>query len=161
MDPDLASTFESAADVLKALDQRFHDYNRVQTAKLKYRNLEQGNTTYDNFRVKFNTYAITGKIARFCWFEDLCEKIAPHLKRGIRTEKYRMNNSYTFLDEFLAIADREERNIRLEESFKPAVAFAPSERSRNILKKDSWRSEAKSTYSVNSTVRSCSPFSAL
>ena len=113
MDPDLASIFESAADVLKALDQRFHDYNRVQTAKLKYRNLEQGNMTYDYFRVKFNTYAITGKIARSRWFEDLCEKIAPHLKRDIRTEKYRMNNSYTFLDEFLAIADREERNIRL------------------------------------------------
>ena len=45
IDPDLASTFESAADVLKALDQRFHDHNRVQTARLKYRNVEQGNMT--------------------------------------------------------------------------------------------------------------------
>lgn len=147
MDPEFAGTFEGAADVLHALDQRFFDHNRVQAAKLKYNKLEQGAMTYNEFRIKFTTYATTGKIDRSRWFDDVCEKIAPHLKRDIRTEKYRMDQSYQVLDEFLAVADREERNIRAEEARnRPAVAFTSStngltDRGRGILKKETWRAE--------------------
>lgn len=64
MDPDFAGTFDSAAEVLKALDQRFFDHNRVQAAKAQYYQLEQGSMSYNDFRVKFTNFAMTGKIAR-------------------------------------------------------------------------------------------------
>lgn len=164
MDPEFADTFEGAADVLHALDQRFFDHNRVQAAKLKYNKLEQGAMTYNEFRIKFTTYATTGKIDRSRWFDDVCEKIAPHLKRDIRTEKYRMNRSYQVLDEFLAVADREERNIRDEEARnRPNVAFTSglTERGRGILKKENWRAETTvATENPSTRTRSTSPAAA-
>ena len=148
MDPEFAGIFDSAADVLKALDQRFFDHNRVQAAKAKYYQLTMGSMTYNDFRIKFTSYATTGKIARSRWFEDVCEKISPALKREIKIEKYKMKNDYATLDEFLAIADRESRNITNEENLYArklaAVATPVHERERSqlasILKKDNWRS---------------------
>ena len=80
MDPEFAGTFDGAADVLKALDQRFFDYNRVQAAKAKYNHLTMGSMTYNEFRIKFTSYATTGKIARSRWFDDVCDKVSPSLK---------------------------------------------------------------------------------
>lgn len=144
MDPALDGTFETAADVLKALDQRFFDHNRVQSAKLKYNRLRQETMTYNDFRIKFTKYASTGKISRSRWFEDVCDKIAPHLKMAILTEKYKMNDNYETLDEFLAVTDRETRNVKAEELRKPVYAFNPasSDRGRGILKKEDWRADA-------------------
>lgn len=146
MHPELAGTFESADDVLKALDQRFYDHNQVQTAKRKYYQLEQGLASYHDFRSKFTTYATTGKIARSRWFEDVCEKINPHLKRAIMTEKYKMASNYTLLDEFLAVTDREERNIRAEEAHRAKASASGTttitDRGRGILKKTDWRVDA-------------------
>lgn len=164
MDPAYEGTFNTAADVLKALDQRFFDHNRVQSAKLNYNRLEQGAMTYNDFRIKFTQYATTGKIARARWFEDVCEKIAPYLKKAIMTEKYKMNGNYEILDEFLAVTDRELRNIQAEEnSRKPAVSFSSStattDRGRSIMKKTDWRAEAAPL--VNRTYsRSVSPANA-
>ena len=145
MDPDFGGVFDGAEDVLKALDQRFFDYNHVQAAKSKYQQLIMGNMTYDEFRKKFTNYASTAKISRSRWFEDVCEKISPALKRDVRIEKYKMNGNYAILDEFLAIADRESRNIAFEESqlARKAVVIPAEDRGRNryagILKKDNWR----------------------
>ena len=71
MNSDFAGDFNGAADVLKALDQRFFDHNRVQAARLKYNQLHMGNMTYNEFRTKFTTYAATGKISPTRWFDDL------------------------------------------------------------------------------------------
>lgn len=136
MDPDYASPARNASDILKALDQRFFDHNRIQSARLAYHKLEMGSMTYNDFRIKFTQLATTGKIDVKRWFEDLCEKISPALKRDIRTEKYKMNEDYTTLDEFLAVSDREMRNIRAEEAaIKPHTNTDP----RGILKMRSWR----------------------
>ena len=111
MDPDFARDFNRAADVLKALDQRFFDHNRVQAAKLKYNQLHMGSMTYNEFRTKFTTYAATGKISPARWFDDVCEKVSDKLKYNIRTKKYNFAGNYTALDEFLTVLDRESRNI--------------------------------------------------
>ena len=55
-------------------------------------------------------------------------------------EKYKMDSNYAALDEFLAIADRESRNIALEEAAstrkaQPSVTFSNDD-SRGILKKE-------------------------
>ncbi len=147
MDPDFAGIFDSAADVLKALDQRFFDHNRVQAAKAKYHHLTMGSMTYNEFRIKFTSYASTGKIARSRWFEDVCEKVSPSLKHDLRIEKYKMNNDYAILDEFLAVADRESRNIAAEERlnrqatpvFPKPLGETHKDRIVGILKKDTWR----------------------
>lgn len=117
MDAEFSGVFETAGDVLAALDQRFFDHNRVQTAKLKYQKLTMDNSTYNDFRVKFTNLATTGKIARSRWFEDICEKVSPALKHDLRIEKYKMNGDFATLDEFLAVADRESRNITAEQSY--------------------------------------------
>jgi hypothetical protein len=159
MDPDFAGTFDSAADVLKALDQRFFDHNRVQAARIKYNKLEMGNSmTYNEFRIKFTAYATAGKISPTRWFEDVCEKVSPALKRDIRIEKYKMDNNYTVLDEFLAIADRESRNIHAEELSnvrKPAVTF--NNDPRGILKKESWRPATPAAIAPSIHARPLSP----
>lgn len=148
MDPEFSGTFESAADVLKALDQRFFDHNRVQAAKARYNKLEMGTMTYNDFRTKFTAYATTGKISPSRWFDDVCEKVSPALKRDLRIEKYKMNSDYSTLDEFLAIADRESRNINAEELAnprKPAVNFNTND-SRGILKKENWRAASPAPF---------------
>lgn len=142
MDPEFGGDFSSAKDVLKALDERFFDHNAVIAAKRKYHQLVQGALSYNEFRVKFTTYATTGKIARSRWFEDVCEKISPQLKRVIMTEKYKMSNQYSVLDEYLAVADREERNIRAEENRHTSFTLQSTDRGRGILKKVDWRDNA-------------------
>ena len=52
----------NASDILKILDQRFFDHNRVQSARLAYHKLEMGSMTYNDFRIKFTQLATTGKI---------------------------------------------------------------------------------------------------
>lgn len=154
MDPDFTTAFDSAADVLKALDERFFDHNRVQAAKAKYKNLEMGSMTYNDFRIKFTSYAMTGKISRTRWFEDVCEKVSPALKRDLRIEKYKMDSNYATLDEFLAVADRESRNISAEEvslARKTTVTFNDT---RGILKKDNWKPSSPVT---SPAVRTRSP----
>ena len=74
-----------------------------------------GLMTYNDFRIKFTQLANTRKIDNKRWFKDLYEKISPALKRDIRTEKYKINEDYSRLDEFLAISNREIRNIKAEE----------------------------------------------
>jgi len=164
MDPDFAGDFNSAADVLKALDQRFFDHNRVQVARLKYSQLLMGNMTYNEFRTKFTTYATTGKISPSRWFDDVCEKVSDELKYDIRTKKYEFGGDYTALDEFLAVSDRELRNIaagRAAATRKPppSVSFNTSATdSRGILKKDNWRSTSPTPQSANGArYRSPSP----
>lgn len=163
MDPDFIGTFETAADVLKALDQRFFDHNRVQGAKAKYLQLVMGNMTYNEFRIEFTKYATTGKIARSRWFEDVCDKISPALKKEVKIEKYKMNNDYTTLDEFLAVADRESRNIQAEENANArkssTVGFEDS-RGRQlggILKKEGWKKNDWRSTSPAPVTRSYSP----
>ena len=146
MDTDVTTEFKGAADVLAALDQRFFDHNRVQKAKAAYSNLKMtSNMTYNQFRIKFTNLAITGKIARARWFDDVCEKISPALKLQIMTEKYKMSNNYTILDEFLAVTDRESRNILAEDALhKKVVAVAVgnnASRNPSILKKSGWTAE--------------------
>ncbi|CAL3969530.1 unnamed protein product [Diplocarpon coronariae] len=141
MDPVFASEFTCAADVLRVLDQRFFDHNYVQSAKLKYSRLTIGSLSYNEFRSKFVTLAIAGKIDQ--------------------SQKYKMNNDYTTLDEFLAIADREARNIKQEEAYNarrvaPAVAFSSKDRVPGILKRESWRPTATATSPAPRT-RSPSP----
>ena len=151
MDPDFAGDFNGAADVLKALDQRFFDHNRVQAAKLKYNQLQMGSMTYNEFRTKFTTYAATGKISPDRWFDDVCEKVSDELKYDIRTKKYEFAGDYTALDEFLAVSDRELRNIAAGRANgratttareAPRVSFnnTSTSDSRGILKKDNLRS---------------------
>ena len=50
MDPAHASPVKNAADVLKALDQRFFDHNRVQTARRAYHKLEMGSPAWRRHR---------------------------------------------------------------------------------------------------------------
>ncbi|CAL3963543.1 unnamed protein product [Diplocarpon coronariae] len=161
MDPVFASEFTCAADVLRVLDQRFFDHNYVQSAKLKYSRLTMGSLSYNEFRSKFVTLAMAGKIDQSRWFDDVCEKVSPALKNDLRVEKYKMNNDYTTLDEFLAIADREARNIKQEEAYNarrvaPAVAFSSKDRVPGILKRESWRPTATATSPAPRT-RSPSP----
>lgn len=135
MDPEYAGTFENASDVLNALDQRFFDHTLVPTAKLAYNKLHMGSMSYTQFRDKFVTYAMDGKISPARWFDDVCEKISPSLKQDIRIEKYKMGSSYTVLDEFLAIADRESRNIAAEVAYLTKTTV-----NTNSQKKDLWQS---------------------
>ncbi|EKD17285.1 hypothetical protein MBM_04862 [Drepanopeziza brunnea f. sp. 'multigermtubi' MB_m1] len=121
MFPDFADTCTNAADVLRILDYRFRDHNRVQAARKSYYQLTMGRISYDDFRVKFTTYAITGKISRARWFEDVCEKVSPALKTHLMVEKYKMHGSYERLDEYLAIIDKESRNIKSEEAQSPII----------------------------------------
>lgn len=126
MGPDFANEFNNAEDVLTALDQRFFDHNRVQTAKASYYSHSMTkNMTYDKFRILFTKYAIAGNIPRARWFEDVCEKVSPALKNDIRTKKYELDNDYARLDEFLAVSDREARNIAAEVRALEAKKVAP------------------------------------
>lgn len=138
MDPSYEGDFNCAAHVLKALDQRFHDYNQVQEARTMYNELKMGSMSYQDFRTKFSHLAVTGRIARSRWFDELCEKVSPQLKRYIVTERFRMNNDYTTLDEFLAVTDRGLRNIEKEDQAatyrKSSVSFASGSTPRGVLK---------------------------
>ena len=67
--------------------------------------------TYNEFRIKFINYAITGKIARNRQFKNVCKKVSADLKRNLCIKKYKINGDYITLNEFLAIANRESRNI--------------------------------------------------
>ena len=161
MDKDFVGAFDGAADVLQALDQRFFDHNKVQAAKREYYKLDMGTMTYNQFRIKFTNFASTGKIPRSRWFEDVCEKISSNLKREIKIEKYKMKGDYATLDEFLAIADREARNITAEENHHTrrqgnVVSFEDRERKAGILK-NNWRSSSPVPSSTNRD-RSTSPF---
>jgi len=157
MDPDFAGPFETAADVLRALDHRFHDHNRVQSARAKYNKLEMGNMSYDDFRNKFTTYATTGKISPARWFDDMCDKISPALKRDIRTEKYKLDKNYAALDELLAVLDRESRNIAIEE--RKQTPFSHSSDPRGILKLPNWRSSTPPPPRADARPRTPSPSS--
>ena len=44
------------------------------------------------------------------------EKVSPAFKRIIYIKKYKIDGNYTALDKFLAIIDRESRNITLKEA---------------------------------------------
>ncbi|EKD17763.1 polymerase [Drepanopeziza brunnea f. sp. 'multigermtubi' MB_m1] len=110
MSPDFADTCKGSADVLRILDHRFFDHNRVQSARKNY-------------------YQLT------------------------MIEKYKMHGNYEQLDEYLAIINRESRNIKSEEaaiarryasyaSSSANVSFTASagtSGTRSILKKESWR----------------------
>ncbi|KHJ33912.1 hypothetical protein EV44_g3508 [Erysiphe necator] len=72
------------------------------------------NDTYRDFRIKFRRLAIEGKIPRQAWFHDVCAKISPALRRDIKGEKFRMNENYTRLDEYLQYLDRENAAIRAD-----------------------------------------------
>jgi hypothetical protein len=65
------------------------------------------------------------------------------LRRMIYIKKYKINGNYTALNEFLAIADRESRNIALKEAVTTRKAQANvtfnSHDARGILKKEGWR----------------------
>lgn len=145
MNPDYSTDFKTAADVLRVLDDRFHDYNQIQSARRQYNKLEQGNMSYKDFKAKFTHYAVAGGIDNSRFFDDLCEKISPALKRDLRVEKYRMNKDFKTLDEFLSIADRETRNIQADEqalakkNAANSVAFANDLRPA-LKKKSSWTS---------------------
>lgn len=95
--------------------------------------------SYNEFRIKFTNYIIIRKIAGGRWFEDVCEKVSLDLKRNFRIEKYKINRDYITLDEFLAIANKESRNIIAKETLarKLVVAFKSfKDRTIRILKKD-------------------------
>ncbi|CZT01274.1 uncharacterized protein RAG0_09013 [Rhynchosporium agropyri] len=97
--------FKDAADVLAALDQRFFDHNRVQKAKASYKRLVITDTmTYNQFRVQFTNFATT--------------------EYTIATRKYEMNHNYTTLDEFLAVSDREFRNIAAKQNLNKKATAA-------------------------------------
>ena len=114
-----------------------------------------GNMTYNQFRIKFTNLAITGKIARARWFDEVCEKISPALKLHIMTEKYKMSNNYTTLDEFLAVTDRESRNILAEDPLHmKAVAVAVGNNAAGnpgILKKSGWTAERPTADAARNT----------
>ena len=167
MDPVFSHEFRNAADVLKMLDQRFFDHNYVQAARGKYNRLVMSaSMTYDEFRSKFVHFATAGKIDRSRWFDDVCDKVSPALKNDLRLEKYKMGNNYATLDEFLAIADRETRNIKSEEARRQApaapqqaVTFSSRGRVRGILKKETWRptSPARSPSPAPPSAKATSP----
>ena len=144
MDPTYSNPAQNAADILRALDQRFFDHNRVQSARLAYHKLEMGSMAYNDFRIKFTQLANIGKINTNRWFEDLCEKVSPALKNDIRLEKYNMGNNYNTLDELLAVADREARNIKAEELARRPHTATSSSDSRGILKMSNWRAPSPS-----------------
>ena len=102
--------------------------------------------TYNEFCIKFTTYVATGKISPACWFDDVCEKVSDELKYDIRTKKYDFAGDYAALDEFLAVSDRESRNIAAARVSArataaaheaPRVSFNNTNDSRGILKKES------------------------
>lgn len=138
IDPNYTSPANNASDILKVLDQRFFNHNRVQSARLAYYKLKIGSITYNDFRVKFTQLAGTKKINTKRQFKDLYEKISPALKRDIRTEKYKINGDYNTLDEFLAIYNRETRNIKAKElTSRPQAGISLDP--QGILKISSWR----------------------
>ncbi|EKD19704.1 hypothetical protein MBM_01656 [Drepanopeziza brunnea f. sp. 'multigermtubi' MB_m1] len=171
MSLDFADSCTCAADVLRLLDHRFFDHNRVQSARKAYYQLTMsGSMSYNDFRSKFTAHAITSKISRARWFEDMCEKISPALKTHLMIEKYKMQSSYERLDEYLAIVDRESRNIKSEEaaiarryasyasSSSANVSFTSGARTsgtRGILKKETWR---PTSLSPRATSPAPSPF---
>ena len=76
----------------------------------------------------------------------MCEKVSDELKYDIRTKKYDFAGDYITLNEFLAVLDRESRNItaarvstRATAATReaPRVSFNNTNDSRDILKKES------------------------
>lgn len=96
---------------------------------------------YADFRAKFTSYAVAGQIARARWFNDVYKKVSPALKNNLRAKKYELQGDYAALDKFLAIIDRESRNIQAKERAyaRRNVDFSYS---HGILKKDNWRARS-------------------
>ena len=97
------------------------------------------NISYNQFYIKFTNLVSTSKIARSYQFNDVYKKISLTLKLYIITKKYKIVNDYFTLDEYLAITDRESRNIFTKEAlYKKVVAVAVRSninKSSGILKK--------------------------
>lgn len=106
--------------MVQALDEEFFDYNKETRAREGYYNLRMQNSeTYRCFRMKFRELAMEAGTSRACWFNDLCNKITPALRRDIKGEKFRMSEDYTRLDEFLQYLDRENAAIILDTRARP------------------------------------------
>ncbi|TQS34303.1 hypothetical protein Golomagni_05318 [Golovinomyces magnicellulatus] len=68
----------TAKEVLKALDEEFFDWNKLEDAKANYAKIMMGkNETYKAFRVRFRTLASDAQINKERLYDDLLEKINP------------------------------------------------------------------------------------
>lgn len=66
--------------MLKALDERYVDFNKVPNAERAYNNLEMHkDQTFREFRSLFSKYATEGKIPADRWFYNMCKKVNPRL----------------------------------------------------------------------------------
>lgn len=116
-----ANRWEDTGAVVRALDEEFFDYNKETKAREDYYKLMMDmSQTYQQFRVVFRKLAMTGQIGRERWFDDLCQKITPGLRRQVVGEKFRMQGNYTALDEYLQYLDRENVAIRADPRNKPS-----------------------------------------
>ncbi|RKF61570.1 hypothetical protein GcC1_155026 [Golovinomyces cichoracearum] len=84
-----SESFKDASEVVQALDEEFFDYNKETRAREGNYNLRMQNSeTYRCFRMKFRELAMEGGMSRAYWFNDLCNKITPALRRDIKGEKF-------------------------------------------------------------------------
>lgn len=141
--------WDSTEQLVQALDEEFFDYNREARAREDYYNLRmQVGETYQSFRQKFRRLATRGRIPRQSWFEDVCSKITPVFRRDIKGEKFRMNEDYVRLDEFLQYLDRENVAIKQDSRSrvaKPSPILHSAARPPQILKR-SPTSDASSSF---------------
>ncbi|KAI0993831.1 hypothetical protein K3495_g14353 [Podosphaera aphanis] len=115
----------TAKEVLKALDEEFFDWNKLEDAKSNYAKINMGkNETYKNFRVRFRTLASDAQIDKDRLYDDLLRKINPRLLNDIKVELTRLRNNYQRLDELLCKVDRTNREIYNRIADGKSVNFA-------------------------------------